>query len=126
MSSVLVRYRELLSQLPAVNYRTVRKLMGHLSIVAGQMEKNLMPVINLAPLWGPNILTVDSQAGGTPDIIVQLNSILFCIFLTGFNWFRMLRLGMPHFAKKLKSFFLSILNFTEANVLFVRKKLKQL
>ena len=37
--------------------------MGHLSIVAGQMDKNLMPVINLAPLWGPNILTVDSQAG---------------------------------------------------------------
>jgi hypothetical protein len=68
MSSVLARYRELLSQLPAVNYKTVRKLMGHLSIVAGQMEKNLMPVINLAPLWGPNILTVDSQAGGTPDI----------------------------------------------------------
>ncbi len=68
MSSLSVRYRELLSQLPAVNYRTVRKLMGHLSIVAGQMEKNLMPVINLAPLWGPNILTVDSQARGTPDI----------------------------------------------------------
>jgi hypothetical protein len=61
---MLVRYRELLSQLPAVNYKTVRKLMGHLSIVAGQMEKNLMPVINLAPLWGPNILTVDSQGGG--------------------------------------------------------------
>ena len=52
-----------MSRLPAVNYNTVRKLMGHLSIVAGQMDKNLMPVINLAPLWGPNILTVDSQAG---------------------------------------------------------------
>jgi hypothetical protein len=59
----MVRYLELLGQLPAINYKTLRKLMGHLSIVAGQMEKNLMPVINLAPLWGPNILTVDSQAG---------------------------------------------------------------
>ena len=35
--------------------------MGHLHIVADQCEKNLMPVYNLAPLWGPNILTVDGQ-----------------------------------------------------------------
>ena len=35
--------------------------MGHLHTVAAQSEKNLMPVLNLAPLWGPNITTVDEQ-----------------------------------------------------------------
>merc|ERR1719461_1675791 len=57
----LDRYRELLNKLPTINYNTLRRLMGHLHIVADQCEKNLMPVYNLAPLWGPNILTVDGQ-----------------------------------------------------------------
>ena len=50
--------------------------VGHLYIVADQFEKNLMPVYNLgksppdshlvthdvsAPLWGPNMMTVDGQ-----------------------------------------------------------------
>jgi hypothetical protein len=35
--------------------------MGHLHTVADQCDKNLMPVLNLAPLWGPNITTVDGQ-----------------------------------------------------------------
>ena len=42
-----------------------RKLLGHLHTVAEQYEKNLMPVINLAPLWGPNMLIVDGQVGTT-------------------------------------------------------------
>ena len=37
--------------------------MGHLYTVAAQSEKNLMPILNLAPLWGPNITTVDEQEG---------------------------------------------------------------
>jgi hypothetical protein len=57
----LDKYRELLNKLPTINYNTLRRLMGHLHIVADQCEKNLMPVYNLAPLWGPNMLTVDGQ-----------------------------------------------------------------
>ena len=30
-------------------------------MVAAQCDKNLMPEYNLAPLWGPNMLTVDTQ-----------------------------------------------------------------
>ena len=41
-----------------------RKLLGHLHTVAEQCEKNLMPVFNLAPLWGPNMLIVDGQVRG--------------------------------------------------------------
>ena len=35
--------------------------VGHLHVVAAQCDKNLMPEYNLAPLWGPNMLTVDTQ-----------------------------------------------------------------
>ena len=72
----LEKYRELLNKLPVINYNTLRRLVGHLYIVADQFEKNLMPVYNLgkspsdsqraspdisAPLWGPNMMTVDGQ-----------------------------------------------------------------
>ena len=42
-----------------INYTTLRRLIGHLHVVADQSDKNLMPVFNLAPLWGPNMMTVD-------------------------------------------------------------------
>ena len=45
------------------NHTFCRRLMGHLHTVAAQSEKNLMPILNLAPLWGPNITTVDEQEG---------------------------------------------------------------
>ena len=60
-SEKLERYRQLLGKMPAINYNTLRRLMGHLHTVADQCDKNLMPVINLSPLWGPNITTVDGQ-----------------------------------------------------------------
>ena len=43
------------------NFMIFRKILGHLYTIAEQCEKNLMPVYNLAPLWGPNILIVDGQ-----------------------------------------------------------------
>jgi len=61
LDAKLKRYKDLLKQLPGINYSTIRKLLGHLHTVAEQYEKNLMPVINLAPLWGPNMLIVDGQ-----------------------------------------------------------------
>jgi len=59
----LTTYKSLLSKLPDVNHATMRKLLGHLYTVSSQSDKNLMPVFNLAPLWGPNMLIVDGQAG---------------------------------------------------------------
>ena len=35
-----------------------------------QCDKNLMPVYNLAPLWGPNMMTVD---GGHQEVGVGAN-----------------------------------------------------
>ena len=45
-----------------INYNTLRRLIGHLHVVADQCDKNLMPEYNLAPLWGPNMMSVDSGA----------------------------------------------------------------
>ena len=36
--------------------------------MSDQCDKNLMPVYNLAPLWGPNMVTVESgDTGGVTD-----------------------------------------------------------
>ena len=44
-------YKHLISGLPHVNRRTLRKLLGHLHAVQNKCEKNLMSVSNLAALW---------------------------------------------------------------------------
>ena len=62
----LAKYSDLLARMPSINCNTLRLLMGHLHTVVAQSDKNLMPILNLAPLWGPNITTVDiKQEGGT-------------------------------------------------------------
>uniref|UniRef100_A0A1B6IHX6 Arf-GAP with Rho-GAP domain, ANK repeat and PH domain-containing protein 2 n=1 Tax=Homalodisca liturata TaxID=320908 RepID=A0A1B6IHX6_9HEMI len=53
-------YRSLLEQLPPVNYVTTRRLMGHLHHIHQQCERNLMPVENLAAIWGPTLMHVES------------------------------------------------------------------
>lgn len=55
----LLMYRNLLEQLKPVNYVTVRKLIGHLYFIHQQHEKNLMPVENLAAIWGPTLMHVE-------------------------------------------------------------------
>ena len=52
-------YRQLLSEIPKLNYLTLRRLILHLRTVSEQHEHNRMPVSNLAALWGPTILTTD-------------------------------------------------------------------
>lgn len=52
----------LLSALPTINQQTLRRLIGHLRLVAVKHERNLMPNYNLAAIWGPTLLTVDGQA----------------------------------------------------------------
>ena len=53
-------YRDLLSELPKLNYLTLRRLILHLRTVSEQNEHNRMPISNLAALWGPTILTTDN------------------------------------------------------------------
>jgi len=48
-----------LEQLPPINYLTTRKLIGHLRFIHEQHDKNLMPVENLAAIWGPTLMHVE-------------------------------------------------------------------
>jgi hypothetical protein len=54
-----VHYRRVLEQLPPINYLTTRKLIGHLHFIHEQHVKNLMPVENLAAIWGPTLMHVE-------------------------------------------------------------------
>jgi hypothetical protein len=58
----IFRYSSLLSELPGINRRTLRRLIGHLRTVSNQCDRNLMPNYNLAAIWGPTLLTVDGQS----------------------------------------------------------------
>jgi hypothetical protein len=58
-SDKTVPYRRVLEQLPPINYLTTRKLIGHLHFIHEQHEKNLMPVENLAAIWGPTLMHVE-------------------------------------------------------------------
>jgi hypothetical protein len=55
-SDKTVPYRRVLEQLPPINYLTTRKLISHLHFIHEQHEKNLMPVENLAAIWGPTLM----------------------------------------------------------------------
>ena len=53
-------YKRLIGELPHVNQCTLRKLLGHLHAIQNKCEKNGMSVSNLAAIWGPTLMTVDS------------------------------------------------------------------
>ncbi len=52
-------YTDLLEQLPTINYNILKKLICHLYAVHELHEKNLMPLNNLAPIWGPTLMNVE-------------------------------------------------------------------
>ena len=65
--SQLELYKQLIGSLPYVNRQTLSKLLGHLHAVQNKCEKNLMSVSNLAALWGPNLMTVESARDHTSN-----------------------------------------------------------
>jgi len=58
--SQLELYKRLLASLPRIKRQTLCKLLGHLYSVQNKGEKNLMTANNLAALWGPTLMTVES------------------------------------------------------------------
>ncbi|ODN03250.1 Arf-GAP with Rho-GAP domain, ANK repeat and PH domain-containing protein 2, partial [Orchesella cincta] len=57
----LKEYARLLEELPEINYNIMKKLMCHLFDVHRLHERNRMPLINLAPIWGPTLMNVDTS-----------------------------------------------------------------
>ena len=58
MERKLDGYKKLLQELPEVNRNTLKELIWHLHSIDSQQEKNSMPAKNLAPIWGPTLMTV--------------------------------------------------------------------
>lgn len=58
-SKRLEKYLTILSELPTVNAVTLRRLLSHLHFIHEESEHNLMPVENLAAIWGPTLMHVE-------------------------------------------------------------------
>ncbi|CAB1454488.1 unnamed protein product [Pleuronectes platessa] len=56
LNRVIFKIRDLLRQLPAANYRTLRFLIAHLSRVNEQAEENKMTASNLGIIFGPTLV----------------------------------------------------------------------
>ncbi|KAK2822673.1 hypothetical protein Q5P01_022738 [Channa striata] len=56
LNRVLFKIRDLLRQLPAPNYRTLRYLIAHLNRVTEQVEENKMTASNLGIIFGPTLV----------------------------------------------------------------------
>ncbi|XP_062260709.1 rho GTPase-activating protein 29-like isoform X2 [Platichthys flesus] len=56
LNRVIFKIRDLLRQLPAANYRTLRFLVAHLSRVNEQAEENKMTASNLGIIFGPTLV----------------------------------------------------------------------
>ncbi|KAK5919842.1 hypothetical protein CgunFtcFv8_023705 [Champsocephalus gunnari] len=56
LNRVLFKIRDLLRQLPAANYRTLRFLVAHLHKVTEQAEENKMTASNLGIIYGPTLV----------------------------------------------------------------------
>ncbi|XP_047444537.1 rho GTPase-activating protein 29-like isoform X2 [Mugil cephalus] len=56
LNKVIFKIRDLLRQLPAANYRTLRYLIAHLNRVTEQAEENKMTASNLGIIFGPTLV----------------------------------------------------------------------
>ncbi|XP_041659157.1 rho GTPase-activating protein 29-like isoform X2 [Cheilinus undulatus] len=56
LNRVIFKIRDLLHQLPAANYKTLRFLIAHLNRVTEQAEENKMTASNLGIIFGPTLV----------------------------------------------------------------------
>lgn len=56
----LEKYLAILNELPTINAVTLRRLLSHLHFIHEESEHNLMPVENLAAIWGPTLMHVEN------------------------------------------------------------------
>lgn len=72
-------YKELLTRLSAIEYFTLRKLIGHLHFIQSLRQHNKMDVANLAIVWGPTLLqnrTMENHySQKEADVVIDLISL---------------------------------------------------
>lgn len=71
-------YKAALEQLPSVTYKTIRKLLGHLTFIGSQSSKNLMNIDNLSAIWGPSLMLNDPTKSQQEEIAVVSQLITLC------------------------------------------------
>lgn len=81
----LETYKSLLKHLPDENYQTLRKLIGHLFCIREHEDKNMMPSMNLAPIFGPTLLYTNT---GNSHGFNQTNAMMDVVadFITHYTW----------------------------------------
>ncbi|XP_067129820.1 arf-GAP with Rho-GAP domain, ANK repeat and PH domain-containing protein 1 isoform X2 [Centruroides vittatus] len=81
----LETYKSLLKQLPDEHYQTLKKLIGHLFSIREHEDKNMMPSMNLAPIFGPTLLY--SNLGNSHGFN-QTNAMMDVVsdFITHYTW----------------------------------------
>ncbi|CAG0922022.1 unnamed protein product [Notodromas monacha] len=78
-------YENVLKQLPVVNRCTLKALMLHLHSIASQQEINSMPAKNLAPLWGPTLMTVEAMESEGGFARTSEQSDVICDLIANFS-----------------------------------------
>lgn len=72
-------YKDLLTRLSAIEYYTLRKMIGHLHFIQSLRQRNKMDVANLAIVWGPTLLqnraTENHYSQKEADVIIDLISL---------------------------------------------------
>lgn len=72
-------YKDLLTRLPAIEYYTLRKLIGHLHFIQSLKSRNKMDVANLSIVWGPTLLqnrnAESHYSQKEADVVIDLISL---------------------------------------------------
>ncbi|CAH1777280.1 unnamed protein product [Owenia fusiformis] len=84
--SKLQWYKHLLSELPEVNYNTLKALIFHLVAVVENEAENKMGAINLGSLFGPALMTLDDTGirGGFSQTQYEISCLVD--MLTYYEW----------------------------------------
>ncbi|XP_050039310.1 arf-GAP with Rho-GAP domain, ANK repeat and PH domain-containing protein 1 isoform X1 [Dermacentor andersoni] len=85
--------KNLLSELPTVNYLLLKKLASHLKSISDHSDKNFMPVLNLAPVFGPSVLykmvgDLENESS-TSSSFEENNASMDVVadLISGYSWF---------------------------------------
>lgn len=87
--------KNLLNELPTPNYLLLKKLVSHLKSISDHSEKNFMPVLNLAPVFGPSVLykmvgsSTEEESCSTTLCFEENNASMDVVadLISGYSWF---------------------------------------
>ncbi|XP_013389585.1 arf-GAP with Rho-GAP domain, ANK repeat and PH domain-containing protein 1-like [Lingula anatina] len=85
-NSKLQWYKYHLGQLPKVNFNTLKKLLLHLQIIAKNNAENKMTDVNLGSIFGPALMTLDSDHTGQKYNTTQQEIATLVDMIRYYDW----------------------------------------